>query len=122
MLHRLGVDAALTLGNKKAVDIVVTTDAGVAVTIDVKAVANPYDWPASNVRIPDHGRHFLVLVCFEGRIRDSQAVPSVWVIPAQDLRPFLKPYKGRTNISRARVLANGERYRNAWQWVTRGSV
>jgi hypothetical protein len=30
MLHRLGVDAGLTLGNKKAVDIVVTREGGMS--------------------------------------------------------------------------------------------
>jgi hypothetical protein len=38
MLHRLGADAGLTLGNKKAVDIVVTRERGVSRTIDVKGV------------------------------------------------------------------------------------
>ena len=41
MLHRLGFDASLTLGNKKAVDIVVVRDSGNVVTIDVKGLAAP---------------------------------------------------------------------------------
>lgn len=45
LLHRLGLEANLTLGNKKAVDIVVVRRAGDAITIDVKAVAEKYDWP-----------------------------------------------------------------------------
>ena len=39
MLHRLGLDAVLTLGNKKMVDIVVTSDEGELITIDVKGIA-----------------------------------------------------------------------------------
>ena len=39
MLHRLGADATLTLGNNRGVDIVVVREAGDAVTIDVKGVA-----------------------------------------------------------------------------------
>ena len=35
MLHRLGADAALTLGNKKAIDIIVANEGG-TITIDVK--------------------------------------------------------------------------------------
>lgn len=38
MLHRLGLDAVLTLGNKKMVDIVVTSDEGELITIDVKGI------------------------------------------------------------------------------------
>lgn len=66
ILHRLGADATLTLGNKKSVDIVVVREAGDAVTIDVKGVSRQYDWPADNVRAGLEGRHFLVLVSFEG--------------------------------------------------------
>src|SRR4051812_30808125 len=75
LLHRLGADAALSLGNKKAVDITVVRGEGEAVTIDVKGVAGPHDWPADNVKVPDHGRHFLVLVSFEGKIGDPEQVP-----------------------------------------------
>ena len=50
MLYRLGLDANLTLGNKKSVDIAVVLGPGHAITVDVKAVraaatrafANPF--------------------------------------------------------------------------------
>jgi hypothetical protein len=48
MLHRLGVDAALTLGNKKAVDIIVTNEGRKIITIDVKGLEGRFDWPAVN--------------------------------------------------------------------------
>ena len=38
MLHRLGANAALTLGNKKAVDIIVANENGSTTTIDVKGL------------------------------------------------------------------------------------
>lgn len=41
MLYRLGADASLILGNKKAVDIVVASTPGRTVTIDVKGVQAP---------------------------------------------------------------------------------
>ena len=43
MLHRLGMEANLTLGNKKGVDIVLIRNPDEAVTIDVKGVAKRYD-------------------------------------------------------------------------------
>ncbi len=39
LLHRMGADANITLGNQKAVDIVVVRAPGDAVTIDVKGLA-----------------------------------------------------------------------------------
>ncbi|MEP7311556.1 MAG: hypothetical protein ABI859_03150 [Pseudomonadota bacterium] len=51
LLHRLGADANLTLGNKKSVDIVVVRQAGDAATVDVKAVAGKHDWLVGNVPV-----------------------------------------------------------------------
>ena len=42
-LHRRGLTANLTLGNKKGVDIVVVREAGDAVTVEVKGVAGKCD-------------------------------------------------------------------------------
>ena len=114
LLYRLGADAALSLGNKKAVDITVVRGEGEAVTVDVKGVAGAFDWPADNVRVPDHGRHYLALVSFEGRIADVNQMPSVWVVPARELAPFLRTYKTRTVVSRAALRAEGGRFRDAW--------
>ena len=111
MLPRRGAEAALTIGNKKAVDIAVTRGAARTITIDVKGVAKRYDWPA-DIRVPEHNRHFLALVCFEGRLRDPMLVPSVWVIPARKLAPFIRKYTTRTVISRAAVRDQGGRFRD----------
>ena len=70
ILHRLGLDAMLTLGNKKMVDIVVTNDLGDVITIDVKGIAKKYDWPADNIRSPRQGKHFMALVSYEGEIEN----------------------------------------------------
>lgn len=122
MLHRLGADAALTLGNKKAVDIALVRGAGRALTVDVKGVAGKHDWPADNVVLPEHNRHFVVLVSFEGHIRDPVRQPSVWVVPAQRLEPFVRRYRVRTVVSRSQMTKAGKRYLNAWHLlIGRGS-
>ncbi len=51
MLYRLGVDASLTLGNRKAVDIIVFKENRAPITIDVNGLAKPYDWPAGGCTI-----------------------------------------------------------------------
>jgi hypothetical protein len=121
VLHRLGADASLTLGNKKAVDITVVRGAGRAITVDVKGVAGKHDWPADNLRVPEHGRHFLVLVSFEGRILDPSVCPHIWVIPARKVDPFRREYRVRKVISRAAVMAQGGPYRDAWHLLVRGA-
>jgi len=113
-LHRLGADASLTLGHKKAVDIFVARGKGRAFTIDVKGVAGPYDWPAGNVDRNGKAGHFLVLVSYGGKIRDPRHAPSIWVVPSRDIRRFIHVYGERTNIMRAKMIKEGKQYLNAW--------
>jgi hypothetical protein len=121
ILHRLGAEAMMTLGNKKSVDIVVVRKKGEAVTVDVKGVARKYDWPADNIRPTRRNRHFVVLVSFESKISKPAVPPSVWVVPYESLKDFTKQYKGRKNILRARILKSGKRYKNAWGLILRST-
>jgi hypothetical protein len=50
VLHRLGADAVLTLGNKKSVDLAVVGAAGDSITVDVKGLAGSTGWPVDNVK------------------------------------------------------------------------
>ena len=117
VLHRLGADAALTLGNKKAVDIFVVRQNGISVTVDVKGLAGKFDWPADNVRLPGKKDHFLALVCYEGRIGDPEESPSVWVIPSLKIESFVKKYRSRTVVSRSLVKKGGGKYWHAWSLI-----
>ncbi len=118
MLHRLGLDAALTLGNKKTVDIVVTNENGDVITIDVKGIAKKYDWPADNIRAPRGGKHFIVLVSYEGKIEDPTFTPNVWIIPHREIERFIKEYRTRKNVSRSLVMKQGAEFLNVWDLIS----
>ena len=118
ILYRLGANAALTLGNKKAVDIIVTNENGTTTTIDVKGLEKRYDWPADNIRLPAAGQHFYVLVSFEGKITDPLCSPSAWIIPSNDLAQFMRKYETRTTVSRADVKSKGDKFLHAWHLIT----
>jgi len=124
VLHRLGLDAALSLGNKKSVDVTVIRDEGDAVTIDVKASATKADWILGKHKPPMYPeRHFLVLVGYEGTIREPATQPRVWVVPYDRTTEFLKFYASdTTNISRKLVLENGQQFENAWHLLYKPAV
>src|SRR5438105_2037798 len=84
VLHRLGMSATITLGNKKSVDIVVARDAGDAVTIDVKGLAGATNWPVDNL---EEGRekHYIIFVTFLGKISDPSFLPEVYVVPSEEV-------------------------------------
>jgi hypothetical protein len=120
MLYRRGADTSLTLGNKKAVDIVVALPPGQTVTIDVKDVAGPHDWPCDNLRLPAPTHHFVVLVSFEGTMADPRTIPSVWVVPANEITPFIKSCTVRKVIVRSTIRTQGAEYVQAWSQILTG--
>ena len=114
MLHRLGFDATLTLGNKKAVDIVVALRRGTAVTIDVKGLAGKTSWPVENIHVAKK-RHVYVFVSFLGRIDDPSTVPEIYVIPSMRMRSLIsRPPSGRKFVELRRLRRTGTKYRDAW--------
>lgn len=114
MLHCLGTDASLTLGNKKPVDIFVVGANGETKTVDVKGLVDPYDWPADIIQLPDRENHFVALLSFEKRIADPQHAPRVWTIRAKLLADFIIPYGTRTVVSRKLIKEKGDPYLHAW--------
>jgi len=116
-LHRLGLTANLTLGNKKGVDIVVVRDAGDAVTVEVKGLAGMTSWPLN--RIPDpKSNHFFVFVCYLGTIRDPTSCPEVYVVPSTDLARFIyKAPVGRSFVQLRSIRKTGAAYLHAWKLI-----
>lgn len=117
-LNRLGIEAQLTLGNKKSVDILVIRNSTIY-TLDVKALADRYDWPADNIREFQDPNHVYVLLTFDGNIADPSVNPSVWIIPSDKLKPFIKKYSSRSVISRSLIMNNGSNYQNNWEYLTK---
>lgn len=118
MLHRLGVDANLTLGNKKSVDIAVVRRAGSAATIDVKGLAGNTSWPVDNLGPPKTG-HFVVFVCFRGKITDPAVLPEVWVVPSSRVEglTYHSPNGRRHVVQRSTLNTKAKRYKDAWHLV-----
>ena len=115
MLHRLGCDASLTLGNKKSVDIVLVREAGDVVTIDVKGLAGKTSWPVDNVKKKTDA-HFLVFVSFLGKIGDHAIAPEVYVVPSNRFSPLVynSPNGKRHVLQLCRMRKNGTEFRDAW--------
>lgn len=118
-LHRIGLTANLTLGNKKGVDVVVVRDAGDAVTVEVKGVAKKYDWPANNLITTKPDSHFVALVSFEGRIDDpTMPSPRVWIVPFPAIEQFKNHFPGgRVDVSRKKLVEEGGHFESAWHLI-----
>ncbi|WP_337288580.1 hypothetical protein [Candidatus Methylomirabilis sp.] len=116
MLHRLGFDASLSLGNKKAVDIVVVRDSGRIATVDVKGLAGTTSWPVDNVKKAAKS-HFLIFVSFLGKMNDHTVQPEIYVVPSRSLSPLVyhSPNGKRHVLQVSRMRKDGKAFRNAWR-------
>lgn len=114
MLHRIGATAMLTLGNHKAIDIVVTRASGDLVTIDVKGIAGKTSWPI-NVRYTSR-EHYYVFVSFLGKMCDPGIRPETYVVPSVSLArlKYTNRKTGREFMPLRTMRARSQRYRDRW--------
>jgi hypothetical protein len=117
-LYRFGVEAYLTLGNKKSVDILILHNSKITSSIDVKGLADRYDWPADNISVFNNPNHFYVFLTFNGTISKMETTPSVWIVPSTEVNQFIKQYKTRKVVARKLITNNGNDYKDAWYYFT----
>lgn len=97
MLFRLGADAHLTLGNKKAVDILIYRKQKTPITVDVKGLLGITSFPIDNWETESKS-HFLIFVSFVNKISECNALPEVYIVPSQALARPYKELNGKTLI------------------------
>lgn len=90
-------------------------DAGDSITVDVKGLAGTASWPVDNVKAALKS-HFLVFVCYLGKIADLDVAPEVYVVPADELNRFVYTAPaGRRVVPLSRLRNEATDYRNAWE-------
>ena len=112
MLYRLGATANLTLGNQKAIDIVVTCNSGEFFTIDVKGLQGKTSWPINDKRASRS--HYYVFVSFLGKIDDPSVLPETYIVPSTSIRKlkFVNKKSGREFVPFRQLRTRSKRYRD----------
>ena len=83
MLYRLGIEAYMSLGNKKAVDIRVVKRTGEILSIDVKSVQGYSSLVVNNV-VPK-ADHIVIFVIYKNHFQDLTTNPDIYVVPSVDV-------------------------------------
>jgi hypothetical protein len=91
ILHRMGLEANLALGQPDSVDIAVLGKPGVAITIDVKAVDGSREWRVEEFSARKH--HFVVVVEFSSQSEDLFAQPHTYVVASEALQKLISRRK-----------------------------
>ena len=98
VLLRCGINANLTLGNQKKVDIIVNNK-GVAMTIDVKGLKSSGDFIIGNYfESKDDKNHFYIFVYYSD-FENIKENPELFVVPATEISAIVKERESVNNVS-----------------------
>lgn len=98
VLLRCGINANLTLGNQKKVDIIVNNK-GVAMTIDVKGLKSSGDFIIGNyMESKDDKNHFYIFVYYSD-FENIKENPELYVVPATEISAIVKERESVNNVS-----------------------
>lgn len=90
VLHRLGADATMTFSQSDNVDITVVLESGNALTVDVKSLTGPKEWPVAEFRA--RAGHLMTFVWYPAASQPNTP-PSVYIVGSEELSRFLANHR-----------------------------
>jgi hypothetical protein len=107
-LFRMGLEAYLSQGNKKSIDIRVVHNAKKSISIDVKAVRGYSSLVVNNVVAKQN--HFVVFVIYNDKFEDVSVTPEVFIVPSQEVGAITKKHK----LERRVMKGDLAKYKDEW--------
>lgn len=107
-LYRLGFEAYVSQGNKKAIDIRIVVSDEKAISIDVKAVRGYSSLVVNNVKSKPN--HYLIFVIYNNKFEDVSIMPSVYIVPSEKVLEIAKEYKDEKRVMKGDL----EQYQDKW--------
>lgn len=107
-LYRLGLEAYISQGNKKAIDIRVIQEDGNPISLDVKAVRGYSSLVVNNVQAKSD--HYIVFVIYNDKFEDVSTIPEVYIVPSKKVPSITSHFKEEKRVMKG-VLAE---FQNQW--------
>lgn len=108
-LYRLGVNAFISLGNKKSIDLIIKAKNGSSVSVDVKSVRGYSSIVVNNVR--EAANHFIVVVVYKNKFADPTVLPDFYIIPSDKVAGLSENYNGQLRLLKGKIVD----YQNKWK-------
>ena len=114
-LYRKGLDAFITLGNKKSVDIIVKNLTR-QITIDVKGLKGTTGFPVDNIDNSGRLNHYVIFISFKNKIDDLSTLPEIYIVPSKEVKKitYQSPNSSRRVVSFSTLRKRETRYRVNW--------
>lgn len=108
-LYRMGLEAYISQGNKKAIDIRIIKDDGIALSIDVKAVRGYSSLVVNNIKVSKN--HFIVFVIYNDKFEDIMIFPDIFIVPSNEVPAITSHFKEEKRVMKGSL----EKYKDNWK-------
>ncbi len=111
-LYRLDLEAYISQGNKKSIDIRVVTKNNSAISIDVKAVRGYSSIVINNVLFKEN--HVITIVVYNNRFEKLDYEPEIFIIPSLEIADISETYGKEKRLLKGKL----QLYKNRWDYIT----
>lgn len=108
ILFRLGVNAFISFGNKKSIDIAIQAKNGLALSVDVKSVRGYSSIVVNNVK--PAANHFIVVVIYNNKFEDLASLPDFYIIPSDRIAGVTSTFSKEKRLMKGDI----ENFKNQW--------
>lgn len=110
-LYRKNVEAYISQGNKKAIDIRIIKKNSSTVSVDVKAIRGYASWIVNNITAKKD--HYIVFVTYNNKIDQINVLPEVFIVPSLEVPKLMKAFKEEKRVMKTPIL----RYKDKWEYL-----
>lgn len=112
ILFRLGANAFLSMGNKKAVDILISKSDGTFYEIDVKSVSGYSSIPVNNIK--EKANRFIIFVVYRNKFRNIDSLPNFYIVPSKIVIDRCDHFKEQMRIMPKKHILE---YKDRWDLI-----
>jgi hypothetical protein len=113
-LYRLELEAYISQGNKKSVDIRVIRESGIPISIDVKSVRGYSSLVINNVEPKD--KHFIIFVIYNNKFEDLTVEPEIFIVPSIKIPSITETYGKEKRVLKGKLTD----FKDQWHYISDG--
>lgn len=111
LLYRQGVEAYISQGNKKSIDIRIVKSDGTSISVDVKSVRGYSSLVVNNVRAKVN--HFVVFVIYKNQFQKLDLLPDIFIVPSNQLESITEIYGNEKRVLKGKILD----FKDKWEYI-----
>jgi hypothetical protein len=111
LLYRQGVEAYLSQGNKKSIDIRIVKTDGTSISVDVKSVRGYSSLVVNNVKAENN--HFVVFVIYKNQFEKLDLLPDIYIVPSSQLESITEIYGNEKRVLKGKI----KDFKDRWEYI-----